>query len=223
MQCGWPFRPGGRVSWVEEKTTVKCVPVSQYYVCMCTVGWHNSICYPIPEMKTTIISGFSLMIMGWKIHYGQIAAEPLMSSPARLSETRLAGGQKQNRTLPRSDLLPVPSLVDALPFKNEASHRIDVAPSTKNWIGSGKGLMLRSGFCRRGFFCFRIDGVLVRTAFQGYRLLTTCELHTGTGSGSSERARYSLSLSLSLCARARAWERERERESARSYAISAGR
>ena len=85
--------------------------------------------------------------------------------------------------------------------------------------------MLRSGFCRRGFFCFRIDGVLVRTAFQGYRLLTTCELHTGTGSGSSERARYSLSLSLSLslCARARAHERERERESARMQSVRAAR
>ena len=40
------------------------------------------------------------MVMGCKLLFGQIATEELA-----LSETRLAGGQKQNRAFPRSILL----------------------------------------------------------------------------------------------------------------------
>ena len=80
------------------------------------------------------------------------------------------------------------------PFSG-ASHMIDSAPITRNWIGSGKDLMPQvSSVWRNTFLLLRLllySGV--RTAFRGCRLPTSSKTkHTGTGYGSSKRSRCSM-------------------------------
>ena len=70
-----------------------------------------------------------------------------------LTETRLASGQKQNRTFPGSIILLesllwlIRPLFGGFPYDR-------LAHSTKNWIGSGKDLMLPSRFCLKGIIFF---------------------------------------------------------------------
>ena len=98
------------------------------------------------------ICGFSLLVVGWKVLSGQIAAEPLMSSPwakcVWLTVKNKSDFSKFN------SFTQVSPLVDTPPLGKGASHRIDIAPSTKNWISSGKGLMLPNRFCLKGIIFF---------------------------------------------------------------------
>ena len=149
------------------------------------------------------ISGFSLMLIGWKVLFCQIAAEPLMSShwPKRVW---LA---VRNKTRPFQVQFFCYSLSSGWysPFLR-ASHRIHwhlaqgVESIPERALCSHAGSVLREQFSSSStslslspslslplsLFCSN-----ERTAFKGYCLPTSCKKHTGTGSSSPKRARCS--------------------------------
>ena len=121
-------------------------------------------------------------------------SDELMSSPC----SKRAWSKTKSDLARFSSFARVCPLVDMPLFGGFPLHRL--ALSTRNWIGSGKGLMLPSRFCLMGmifsvfgffffsfFFFFLFFFSSVRTAFNGYR-----KKHTGTGSSSQKRACCSL-------------------------------